>query len=189
MNRIKPGPFGDLHARAISCPSWRRTSQPDSAWACRSLAGPLDPRLQWSVSDEELDGGSEWAAGNHWLHYACSSCVVRPCQRFPRSPLGSSPSNHHAVWNGLFPFLLRATPVSSGHVHFEANALKLPMMCSNCFENGLISGYGMPELLSLDHSLSSSTDTVPCDVKACTALELLHISSCQNLELNWIFLG
>lgn len=153
MNQIKPGPLWDLHARVISCPSWRRTSQPDSAWAWRSLAGPLDPRLQWSVSDEELERGLEWAAGNHWLHYACSSCVLRPCQRFPLKSTWLQPPNHLTVWNGLFHFLLRATLLSSDNVLFEANAPKQVKICLNhhLFESFLVGG--ISEMLSLCSSL------------------------------------
>lgn len=39
MNQIKPGPFWDLHAKAISCPSCRGASQPpDSARAWHAEA-------------------------------------------------------------------------------------------------------------------------------------------------------
>lgn len=92
MNQIKPGPFWDLHARAISCPSWRGTSRSDSAWACRSLAGPLDPRLQRSVRDEELDWGfgmgcREQLASLHLFVLCCA-----PVSALPPPPVHLAPT-------------------------------------------------------------------------------------------------
>lgn len=90
--------------------------------ACRSLAGPLDPRLQWSVSDEELDRDLERAEGNPLasLRLFIFCCV-------PMSAL--SPEAR------LAPAPLITSRYEMGNSSSRCG--KLVMIHLDCFESGL----------------------------------------------------